>query len=118
MLRSDLCDYCDAYIVVKRRIIIEGNSNANQRNQNLSFKNNASFRSCISKINNTFIDDAEVIDMVMPMYNLLEYCDNYSMISRSFWNYYRDEVINDANDNNEAGNYRINNNKNNRNHTS
>ena len=61
----------------------------------LSFENNAQFRSCISKINNSFIDNAEDLDIVVPIYNLLEYRDNYSMISISLWNFCRDEV-NDA----------------------
>ena len=64
---------------------------------------------CISKINNTLIDNAEDLNIVMPMYNLLEYSDDYSMKSGSLWNYYRNEANNDANENNDAGNYRINN---------
>ena len=84
---------------------------ANKRNKNLTFKNNVPFISCISKINNTFVDNAEDRDIVMPMYNLLEYNDNYSVTSRSLWNYYRDYVNDDANENNNAGNYRINNEK-------
>ena len=79
MLKSDLCNYSDAYIVVKGRISVEGTNDANKRNKILTFKNNVSFRSCISKINNTFIDTAEDPDIVMPIYNLLEYSDNYSM---------------------------------------
>ena len=94
-----------AYIVVKRRVSVTGNNAANRRNKKLTFKNNAPFRSCISKINNTFIDKAEDLDIVMPMYNLLQYCDNYSMTLVSLWNYYRDERNNDANI------FRINNNK-------
>ena len=82
MLRSDLCDYGNAYIVVKETITVEGD-NDEKRNKKLTFKNNAPFRSCISKINNTFIDSAEDIDIVTPMYNLLEYSDNYSMTSES-----------------------------------
>ena len=61
ILRSDLCDYSDAYIVVERRITAEGNSVVKTRNKKLIFKDNAPFRSCISKINNT------VIDKVMPV---------------------------------------------------
>ena len=72
-LRSDLCDYSDAYIVVKGRITVQGDNHAKTRNKKLTFKNNASFRSCISKINNTFVDNAKDLDIVMPMYNLLEY---------------------------------------------
>ena len=58
----------------------------------LTFKNNAPFRSCILKINNTFIDYAKDLDTVTLMYNLLEYCESYFITSGSFWNYYRDEV--------------------------
>ena len=110
MLRSDLCDYSDAYIVVKGIISVNGNTNANRINRNPTLKNNAPFRSCISKINDTFIDNAEDLEIVMLMYNLLEYSDNYSMTSASLWNYYRDEVNDDENENDNANN-RINNNK-------
>ena len=54
MLRSHLCDYSDAYIVVKGRITVEGDNHEKTRNKKLIIKNNASFRSCILKINNTF----------------------------------------------------------------
>ena len=57
----------------------------------LAFKNNAPFVSCISKINNTLINNAEDLDILMPMYNLLEYSKNYSKTTGSFCNYYRDE---------------------------
>ena len=83
ILRSDLCDYSDAYIVVKGRISVTGDNNANKRNKKLNFKNNALFTSCISKIDNTFVDNAEDFDIVMMMYNLLEYSDNYFMTSGS-----------------------------------
>ena len=63
----------------------------------LAFKNNAPFISCSSKINNTLIDNAEDLDIVMLMYNLLEYSKNYLKITRSFWNYYRDEPNSGAN---------------------
>ena len=95
MLRSKLCDYSDAYIVVKERISVRGINDANKRNKKLTFKNNAPFRSCISKINNAFLDNAEDLDIVIPMYNLLEYNDNYSVTSGSLWNYYRD-LVNDS----------------------
>ena len=72
MLRSDLFDYSDAYIDVKGRTSVTGNNVVNRRNKKLNFKNNARFRSCISKINNTFIYNAENLDIVMPMYNLIE----------------------------------------------
>ena len=62
-----------------------------KRDKKLSFKNNAPFRSCISKISNTFIDNTGDLDIVMLMYNLLEYTENYSMTSGCLWN--RDEMI-------------------------
>ena len=96
MLRSDLCDYSDTYIVVKGRISVTGTNNATRRNKKLTFKNNAPFRSSITKINNTFIDNADDLDIVTSMYNLLEYNDNYSMTSERLWNCYRDEVNDDA----------------------
>ena len=76
MLRSDLCDYSDAYIVVKGDITLEGDNDANKRNKNLAFKNNAPFINCISKTNGVKIDNAEDLDVVMPMYSLLEYSKN------------------------------------------
>ena len=79
MLRSDLCDYSGAYIVVKRRISVTGTNNANERNKKLTFKNNAPFKSMISKINNTFEDNAEGFDIAIPIYISLEYSYNYSM---------------------------------------
>ena len=69
MLRSDLCDYGNADVVVKGTISVTGTNNANRRNKKLIFKNNTPFRSCITKINNTFVDNAEDLDIVMPMYN-------------------------------------------------
>ena len=109
MLRSDLCDCSDAYIVVKGTITVTGTTNAKKGIKNLTFKNNTPFRSCISKINNTIVDNAEYLDIVMPMYNLLEYSENYSMTSGSLWNYYRAEVNDAANE--IIANHRINNNK-------
>ena len=72
----------------------------------LAFENNVAFKSCISKINNTFIDNAEDLDIAMSMYNLLEYSDNYSLTSGNLWNYCRDEVNEDANEIN-TDKYRI-----------
>ena len=65
-----------------------------RRNRFLAFKNNDPFTSCISKINNVLTDNAEDLDIVMPMYNVLEYNKNYRKITGSFWNYYRDEANN------------------------
>ena len=82
MLRSSLCDYSDAHILVKGNITVNNTASegaaANNTNKKVIFKNCAPFAKCISKINNTQIDDAEYIDIVMPMYNLIEYSDNYS----------------------------------------
>ena len=67
MLRSVLCDYCDAYIVIKATISVTGNND-----KKLTFENNAPCMSCIIKISNTFIDNAEDLDIVMLIYNMLE----------------------------------------------
>ena len=75
----------------------------------LTFKYNAPLRSCISKIHNTFINNAKDLDFVMPFYNPLEYSNNYSMTSGR-WNYYRDKINGSAIENNNANN-RIDNNK-------
>ena len=97
MLRSNLCDYADAYILVKGTITITGAGDdaaarrADERNKGVIFKNCAPFTKCISKINDTEIDNAQDIDIVMPMYNLIEYSDNYSKTSGSLWQYYKDE---------------------------
>ena len=94
MLRLDLCDFSEAYIVVKGTITLtktDGRSFIDIRNRSLAFKNNAPFTNCISKINNVLIDNAEDLDVVMPMYNLLEYSKNYRNTTGSLGNYYRDE---------------------------
>ena len=83
MLRSDLCDFSDAYIVVKGDITVTNPNNA-KRNKAVAFKNNAPFINCISKINGVKIDNAEDLDVVMPMYNLLEYSKNYKENNRQF----------------------------------
>ena len=90
MLRLDLCDYSDAYIVLKGKIIVTNPDN-DAYDKKLTFKNNAPFTSCISKINNTLIDNAEDLDIVMPMYSLTEYSKSYRKTTASLWNYYRDE---------------------------
>ena len=122
MLRSDLCGFSDAYIVVKGDITVvkkiftgadfEASNNTvnnasatNTANNNafseikLVFKNNAPFINCISKIN-VKIDNAEDLHVAMPMYNLLEYSKNYKKRTGSLWNYYRDEP-NSVTDDNE-----------------
>ena len=90
MLRSDLCDYSDAYIVVKGTITVT-DPDKNAYDKKIAFKNNATFNSCILKINNLPIDNGEYSDIVMLMYNLNEYSKIYSKTTGSSWNYYRDE---------------------------
>ena len=89
MLRSSLCDYRDAYILVKGNITLNNTSGegaaANNVTKKAIFKNCSPFTNCRSKINYTQIDNAEYIDIVMPMYNLIEYSDNYSKTSGSLW---------------------------------
>ena len=96
ILRSNLYNYADLYILVKGTITITGAGDdaaarqANERDKGVRFKNSAPFTKCISRIEN-----AHGIDIVMPMYNLIEYSDNYSKTSGSLWQYYK----NDPNDN-------------------
>ena len=103
MLRSNLCDYSDAYILVKGSITVNNTAGAGNAAENTNkkviFKNCAPFTNCTSKINNTQTDNAEYIDIVMPMYNLKEYSDNYSETSRSLWQYCKDiEAVNNDGD--------------------
>ena len=80
MLRSSLCDYSDAYILVKGTVTVTKETTAapNNANKKAIFKNCEPFTSCISRINNTQVDDAQYLYVVMPMYNLVQYSDNYS----------------------------------------
>ena len=100
MLRSSLCDYSDAYILVKGNISVNNTAAsaaaANDINEKVIFKNCTPFTICISKINNTQIDNA---DIVMPMHNLIEYNDNYSKTSGSLWHYYKEIPAVDNNGN-------------------
>ena len=88
MLRSILCHYSDAYILLKGNISVNNTAvadvNANNTNKKVIFKNRAPFTDCISKINNTQVANAKDIDIVMPMYNLIEYSDK---LSGSLWQY-------------------------------
>ena len=90
MLISDLCDYSDAYIVVKENITVVRPTNA-KRNKSVAFKNNAPFINCISKINGVKADNAEDLHVGMLMHNLLEYRKNCRKTTGSLWNYCRDE---------------------------
>ena len=107
MLRSNFCDYSDVYILVKGTITVTApgvNNNADnirdKRNRPLILKNNAPFVSCITRINGELIEDADDLDIAMSMYNLLEYSKNYRKTIGSLYNYYRDELRDDADDNN------------------
>ena len=106
MLRSNLCDYSDAYILVKGKITVtapRANNGANnirdKKNRPLILKNNAPFVSCITRTNGELIENADDLDIVMPVYNLLEYSKNDRKTIGSLYNYYRDELTNDGNDN-------------------
>ena len=103
MLKSSLCDYSDAYILVKGTITVNNTAAqgaaANNTNKKVIFKNCAPFTNCISEINNMQIDNAKELDIVMPMYNSIEYSDNYAKTTGSLWQYYKD--IPARNNNNE-----------------
>ena len=95
MLKSSLCDYSDAYILVKGTITVNNtaaaDADANNTNKKVIFQNCAPFTNCISEINNTQVDNAKDIDIVMPMYDLIEYSDNYAETSGSLWQYCLDK---------------------------
>ena len=102
MLKSSLCDYSDAYILVKGTISVNNTAAqgaaANNTNRKVIFKNCAPFTNCISEINNMQIDNAKDIDIVMPTYNLIEYSDNYAKTTGSLWQYCKDIPALNAND--------------------
>ena len=112
MLRSNLCDYSDSYILVKGTITVTGEGDnaaaerADETDKGVTFKNCAPFTKCISRINNTEIDNAQDINIVIPMYNLIEYSDNYSNTSGSLWQYYKDDP-NINLDNSESFKYKV-----------
>ena len=106
MLRSDLCDFSDVHIVVKGDIILEDDDDANKHNKNIVVKNNAPFVNCITKVNCIKIDNAENLDAVMPMYNLLEYSNNYRKTTGSLWNYNRDQPSDSLSTNSESFKYK------------
>ena len=93
MLKSSLCDYRNTYIFVSRTIKVATETDAAPNNVDkiVVFKNCAPFTDCISEINNTQIDKAKDIEVVMTMCNLIEYSDNYSKTAGSLWQYHRDE---------------------------
>ena len=91
MLKSSLCDYSDAYIIVKGTITVNNTAtagaDANNTNKKVIFKNCAPFTNCVSEMNNTQVDNAKDIDIVMPT---VEYSDNYAKTSGSLWQYCKD----------------------------
>ena len=102
MLKYSLCDFSDPCIHVRGTTPVNNtaaaDADANNTNKKVIFKNCAPFTKCISEINNTNVDDAKDIDIVMPMYNLIEYSDNYSKTFGSVWQYCKDiPVITDNN---------------------
>ena len=106
-LESSLCDYSDAYILVTGNITVTGGD----ANTKVAFKNCAPFTKCITEINETFIDDAEHVNITMPMHNLTEYSDNRSDTSGRLWQFKRDEIIgniNLANNNSSSFKYKSN----------
>ena len=96
MPRSNLCNYTDSYILVKGTITITGAGDndaarrADERDKGVIFKNCAPFTKCISRINNTDIDNTQDMNIAMSMYNLIDYSDNYLKNSGSLWHYYKD----------------------------
>ena len=87
VIKSNLCDYSDAYILVTGDITATGGD----ANTKVAFKNCAPFTKCVTHINDEHVDNADNLDIVMPMYNLIEYSDNYSDTSGSLWHFKRDE---------------------------
>ena len=112
MLKCSLCDYSDAYILFKGTITVNNtaaaDADANNTNKKVIFKNCAPFTNCMSKINNTQVDNAKDIDIVIPMYNLIEYSNNYLETSGSLRQYCKDIPTVD-NDNNAIVNFAENN---------
>ena len=99
MLKSSLCDYSDAYILSSGAIIVKNTGTAATTNnrKNIIFKNCALFTDCLSEMKNKQIDNVKDIEIVMLMYNLIKYNDNYSKTSGRLWQYYRDEpFLNDS----------------------
>ena len=92
LLESSLRDYSDAYVLVRGNIAVVGSND----NTKVALKNCAPFRKCRTEINETFNDEALHINIEMPMYNLIEYSDNYSDTSGSLWQFKRDEIEGDV----------------------
>ena len=105
ILRSDLCDFRDAYFAFKGTITVTESNNA-KKHKAVIFKNNAPFVNCISTINGVKIDNVDDLDVVIPMYNLLKYSKNYKKTTGGLWNYYRDKATNPLSSNSESFKYK------------
>ena len=86
IIKSYLCDYSDAYIFVQGDIAVVGGSN----NTKICFKNDAPFTRCVTHLNDEHVETAEKLNLVMNLYNLIEYSDNCQESSASLWQYKRD----------------------------
>ena len=100
-IESILCDYSDSYILLTGNTAVTGTTaaagdNPIRRNQPLTTATQAAFKTCTTELNDTFVDEADVINIAMPMYNLIEYSDNYLDTSGSLWGFKRDEAENNA----------------------
>ena len=101
-IESSLCDYSDAYILVTGNITVKRRNAADTADialgaiTQVAFKNCVPFEKCSTEIDGTLVDEANFINITMPMYNLIEYSDNYSDTSGSLWGFKRDEIDNNA----------------------
>ena len=116
-IESSLCHYSDAHILVTENISVKRTNAADTADialgtiTKVAFKNCAPFEKCRTEINETFVDETDFINITMPMYNLIEYSDNYSDTSGSLWQFKRDEITNNAdvsNDNSPSFKYKAN----------
>ena len=100
MLKLSLCDYSNAYILIKGTLTVANTAVKSQPNnavnKKVTFKNCAPFTNCMSRINNMQVYHAHYVDVIMPMYNLIEYRNNYLKTSWTLWQYFRDELTLDA----------------------
>ena len=106
-LKPNLCDYSDACILVTGKITVTGGGN----NTRVAFKNCAPFTKCSGRINDEHVEEADNLDLIMPMYNLIEHSDNYQDSSASLYQYKRDETPNNnvntiTTDNSESFKYK------------
>ena len=97
MLKWSLCDYNDVYIPASGTITVSPHEGFNPNNNNKEVVLCIVLIDCISEKNNTQIDNTKYIDIVIPIYNLIQYSDNHSKTSESLWQYYRDQLaLNDV----------------------